>query len=181
MLCWAWSSGRAKSSIHPRSEPTVRCFCPFLKTLRTAFDLEERAHRPNAEVVHDLFHVVARFGRQVVTRVRVDQANALRSAPAQRQVIKRSRWLLLRSHDNLGNEQAVRLEELLAANAPLATVYLLKTAIKEIWFAPTVWDGSRRCKDWYRLAIENGIAPAITFAKRLRRTCVASSPQPSAH
>ena len=137
--------------------------------MNTAFDLEVKQHCPQAEVVYDLFHVVARFGREVVDRVRVDQANALRSAPAQRQVIKRSRWLLLRNRDNLGNEQAVKLEELLAANAPLATVYLLKTAIKEIWFAPSVRDGARRWKDWYRLAIESGIAPAIAFAKRLRK------------
>ena len=101
--------------------------------------------------------------------MRVDQANALRSEPAQRQVIKRSRWLLLRNRDNLGDEQAVKLEELLAANAPLATVYLLKTAIKEIWFAPNVREGARRWKDWYRLTIDSGIAPAIAFAKRLRK------------
>jgi transposase len=117
---------------------------------------------------YDLFHVVARFGRDVVDRVRVDQANALRSAPAQRRVIERSRWLLLRHRDNLGDEQAVKLGELLAANAPLATVYLLKTAIK-IWFAPTVREGARRWKDWYRLTIDSGIAPAIAFAKRLRK------------
>ncbi len=87
--------------------------------MNTAFDLEVRAHCPNAEVVYDLFHVVARFGRDVVDRVRVDQANALRNAPAQRQVIKRSRWVLLRNRDHLGNEQAVKLDELLSANAPL--------------------------------------------------------------
>jgi transposase len=52
-------------------------------------DREVQAHCPNAEVVYDLFHVLARFGRDRVDRVRVDQANALRSAPAQRQVIKR--------------------------------------------------------------------------------------------
>ena len=62
-----------------------------------------------------------------------------------------------------------RAKELLAANAPLATVYLLKTAIKEIWFAPTVREGARRWKDWYRFAMDSGIAPAIAFAKRLRK------------
>jgi len=137
--------------------------------MNTAFDREVRAQCPNAEVVYDLFHVVARFGREVVDRVRVDQANALRSAPAQRQVIKRSRWLLLRNRDNLGSEQAVRLEELLAANAPLATVYVLKTAIKDIWFAPSVREGARRWKQWYRMAIDSGIAAAIAFARRLRK------------
>ena len=38
--------------------------------------------------------------------------------------------------------QHVRLDELLAANAPLARVYLLKTELKEIWFAPSVREGA---------------------------------------
>lgn len=136
-------------------------------------------HCPQAEVVYDLFHVVARFGREVVDRVRVDQANALRDKPAERQVIKRSRWLLLRNRDNLDEVQGIRLDELLAANAPLATVYLLKTALKEIWFAPSVADGARRWREWYRRAIDSGLAPAILFAKRLKKYLAASSPQPT--
>jgi len=36
--------------------------------MNTAFDLEVRQHCPQAEVVYDLFHVVARFGREVIDR-----------------------------------------------------------------------------------------------------------------
>lgn len=136
--------------------------------MNTAFDLEVRQHCPQAEVVYDLFHVVARFGREVIDRVRVDQANALRNQPAARQVIKRSRWLLLRNRDNLEGDQVVKLNELLAANTPLATVYLLKTTLKEIWFAPSVREGVRRWRDWYRMVKDSGLVPAIQFAKRLR-------------
>jgi len=136
--------------------------------MNTAFDLEVRKHCPHAEVVYDLFHVVARFGRDVVDRVRVDQANTLRHQPAERRVIKRSRWLLLRNKDNLKAEQAVKLSELLAANTALATVYLLKTELKEIWFAPSVREGFRRWKQWYRLTMESQLKPAIQFAKRLK-------------
>src|SRR5574343_106664 len=124
---------------------------------------------PKAEVVYDLFHVVARFGREVVDRVRIDQANTLHQQPAARKVIKRSRWLLLRNRDNLQDEQAIKLDELLAANAPLATVYLLKTELKELWFAPSVREGARRWRRWYRLAIESLLPAAIQFAKRLRK------------
>ena len=137
--------------------------------MNTAFDLEVRQHCPNAEVVYDLFHVIARFGREVVDRVRVDQANALREEPTARRVIKRSRWLLLRNRDNLVGEQAVKLDELLAANAPLATVYLLKTELKELWFAPSVRAGAQRWKRWYRMALDSQLAPVIQFAKRLRK------------
>ncbi len=32
----------------------------------------------------------------------------------------------------------------MAANAPLAMVYLLKTELKEIWFAPSIWEDALR-------------------------------------
>ncbi len=137
--------------------------------MNTAFDLEVQQYCPQAEVVYDLFHVVARFGRDVVDRVRVDQANALRDQPSARKVVKRSRWLLLRNRDNLKDDQSIRLDELLAANTPLATVYLLKTELKEIWFAPSVREGAQRWRRWYRMAIDSQLAPAIQFAKRLKK------------
>ena len=137
--------------------------------MNTAFDLEVQQHCPQAEVVYDLFHVVARFGRDVVDRVRVDQANALRDQPAARKVVKRSRWLLLRNRDNLKDDQSIRLDELLAANAPLASVYLLKTELKEVWFAPSVREGAQRWRRWYQMAIDSQLAPAIQFAKRLKK------------
>lgn len=137
--------------------------------MNTAFDLEVQKHCPQAEVVYDLFHVVARFGRDVVDRVRVDQANELKKEPKARHVVKRSRWLLLRNRDNLDEGQAVKLDELLAANEPLAKVYLLKTALKELWFAPDIREGRRRWRSWFHMAIDSGLAPAIQFAKRLRK------------
>lgn len=165
--------GNSREAIRPFFELLGEQACRQIEAvamdMNTAFDLEVRKHCPNAEVVYDLFHVVARFGRDVVDRVRVDQANALREQPAARQVIKRSRWLLLRNRDNLQEEQAVKLDDLLAANAPLATVYLLKTELKEVWFAPSVREGAQRWRRWYRLALDSKLAPAIQFAKRLRK------------
>lgn len=146
--------------------------------MNTAFDLEVRQHCPNAEVVYDLFHVVARFGREVVDRVRVDQANALRQQPASRKVIKRSRWLLLRNRDNLPDEQAVKLNELLAANTPLATVYLLKTELKELWFAPSIREGVKRWRRWYRLSLWRARSrPSSSSPDDSENTSEASSPR----
>lgn len=136
--------------------------------MNTAFDLEVQKHCPQAAVVYDLFHVVAKFGREVIDRVRVDQANQLREDRPARQVIKRSRWLLLRNRQNLTNEQAVHLDELLAINQPLTTVYLLKSQLKELWYAPTEAIARQRWDEWYRLARESGLKPLITFARRLK-------------
>lgn len=163
--------GNSRAAIRPFFEqlgPQCDAIEAVAMDMNTAFDLEVRMHCAQAEVVYDLFHVVARFGREVVDRVRVDQANALRQDKPARRVVKRSRWLLLRNRDNLTDEQAVQLDELLAANQPLASVYLLKTLLKEIWYAPSVWVGFRRWREWYRLCKQSGIKAALQFAKRLR-------------
>ncbi|WPP44060.1 ISL3 family transposase [Pseudomonas sp. AN-1] len=137
--------------------------------MNTAFDLEVKQHCPQAEVVYDLFHVVARYGRDVIDRIRVDQANALRHDKPARQVVKQSRWLLLRNRENLKEDHAVRLQELLAANQPLATVYVLKDALKEVWYAPSVREGWRRWRTWLRHVRESGLAPLQRFARNLQR------------
>ena len=165
--------GNSREAIHPFFELLGPERCQQVEAvamdMNTAFDLEVQKCCPQAEVVYDLFHVVSRFGRDMVDRVRVDQANALRDQPAARKVVKRSRWLLLRNRDNLRDDQGVRLDELLTANTPLATVYLLKTELKEIWFAPSVREGARRWRHWYQMAIDSQLAPAIQFAKRLKK------------
>jgi transposase len=163
--------GRSREAVRPFFEQ-LGAQCADIEAvamdMNSAFDLEVRAQCPKAEVVYDLFHVVAKFGREVVDRVRVDHANALRHDKPARQIVKRSRWLLLRNRGNLDGEQAVKLDELLTANLPLATVYLLKTSLKELWYAPTAWTAFKRWRAWYRLCMESDLAPAIQFAKRLK-------------
>lgn len=118
---------------------------------------------------YDLFHVVARYGREVVDRVRVEQANALKSDKPARKVVKSARWLLLRNRAKLSEKQDVKLQELLAANQPLAMVYVLKEALKGIWYAPSVWEGWRRWRSWMRQVKESGLAPLQRFGRNLSK------------
>jgi len=136
--------------------------------MTTSYELEIKANCPNAEIVYDLFHVVAKYGREVIDRVRVDEANRLKDDRAGRRVIKSSRWLLLRNRQRLKAEQHVRLEELLSANQTLLTVYLLRDTLKSLWHyrhaeqALDAWD------QWYNQAMSSGIEPLQRFAERLR-------------
>jgi transposase len=163
-----------------RSRMAIRSFFDWLGPARcraieavamdmnTAFDLEVRKHCPHARVVYDLFHVIAKFGREVIDRVRVDEANRLRHDRLARRVVKQARWLLLRHPENLkSQEQRITLRELLAANQALMTVYVMKSSLKAIWSAPSAWDWRRAWNDWMRQARESGIEPLMRFAKRL--------------
>ena len=73
--------GNSREAIRPFFELLGPECCQQIEAvamdMNTAFDMEVRQHCPQAEVVYDLFHVVARFGRDVVDRVRIDQANVL--------------------------------------------------------------------------------------------------------
>jgi transposase len=137
--------------------------------MNTAYEQEVRAHAPQARLVYDLFHVVAKYGREVIDRVRVDEANRLRGDRHGRRLVKGARWLLLRNRENVTREaDQVRLSELLAANRALLTVYVLKDDLKALWeyrhegYARRFWSG------WYRRAIRSRIAPLQAFACRLR-------------
>jgi len=46
--------------------------------LNGSYELKVRQRCPSTEIVFDLFHVVAKCGREVIDRVRVDEANRLR-------------------------------------------------------------------------------------------------------
>ncbi len=130
-------------------------------------DLEVKQHCPNAEVVYDLFHVVAKFGREVIDRVRVDEANRLRDDHRARRVVKTSRWLLLRNRENLSCDQAVHLDELLEANRALLTVYLLKDDLKQLWrYRSEAW-ARKRWEEWRRRALASGLEPLKVFVRRL--------------
>lgn len=58
---------------------------------------EVKARCPQAEIVYDLFPVVAKYGREVIDRVRVDEANRLCQDRPARHLVKSARWLLLRN------------------------------------------------------------------------------------
>ena len=165
--------GRSREEVRPFFEllGPQRCqkIVAAAMDMNAAYDLEVRQHCPNAEVIYDLFHVVAKYGREVVDRVRVDEANRVKDDKPARKVIKGSRWLLLKNADNITKEtDRVRLAELLKANRKLAAVYLLKDDLKELWAYRHTGYASRFWRQWYARAIRSRIEPLKRFARKLK-------------
>lgn len=132
------------------------------------YELAVREHCPNAEIVYDLFHVASKYGREVVDRVRVDEANRLRSDKPARQVVKGARWLLLRNPENILPEERIRLNELLAANRALMTIYVLKDDLKHLWDFRYEGAAKRFWDQWYRRARRSRVEPLKKFAASLK-------------
>ena len=123
---------------------------------------------PNAQVVFDHFHVIARYGHEVIDRVRVDAANRFRHDPDQRKLIKGSRWLLLRNPESITREKdRQHLDDLLSANKELAQVYIMKEHLNHLWHHTDQIAARAWWYQWYRLAIDSDIKPLIRFARNL--------------
>ena len=165
--------GRGREDVRPFFELLGLAGCAQLQAIvmdmNAGYAEEVRAQCPRAEIVYDLFHVVAKYGREVIDRVRVDEANRLRQDRPARQLVKSSRWLLLRNRENVTRaEDQVRLNELLKANRALFTVYVLKDDLETLWDYRHSGHALRFWRQWYRRAMRSRIEPLKTFARRLK-------------
>jgi len=165
-------NGRSREAVRPFFELLGGEGCARLEAvvmdMTMAYEEEVRAHCPHAVIVYDLFHVVAKYGREVIDRVRVDEAHRVRQDKAVRKVIKGARWLLLRNRENVKTEDRVRLQELLAANRRLAVVYVLKDDLKHLWDYTYPGAAMRFFAGWYQRAIRSRINPLKAFARQLK-------------
>ena len=172
--------GRGREDLRPFFELLGPAGCAALEAavmdMSEAYEAETRAHCPRVTIVYDLFHVVAKFGREVIDRVRVDETNRLARAAgpndprtrARRRVIKGTRWLLLRNKRNLRPAERVRLQDVLAANRHLWVVYVLKDLLKELWRYKYVGAATRAWAEWYGWAIRSRIPALVIFARKLK-------------
>jgi len=171
--------GRGREDLRPFFTLLGPAGCARLEAvvmdMSPSYVAEVRAHCPQVTIVYDLFHIVAKFGRDVVDRVRVAETNRIaRSRPndaktrARRRLIKGTRWLLLRNRENVTRPaDRIRLRELLAANRALFTVYVLKDDLKQLWRYHYPAAALRFWADWYRRAIASRIPPLQDFARHL--------------
>lgn len=163
---------------HGRSQEAIRPFFELLgaqgrNRIKAAvmdmwkpYEAEFRAQCPQGEIVYDRFHLLSKFGRDVVDRVRADEVKLLEGD--ERKVIKGSKWLLLRNKENLQNNgQRIRLKELLTLNKRLAAVYILKEDLKHLWAYKYMGAAIRFWEQWRNQAMRSRIKPLKDFARKL--------------
>jgi transposase len=124
-------------------------------------------HLPGAQIVFDRFHVVKLMNeklsdlRRELYREAVDKLH--------KDVLKGTRWLLLKNPENLTPErnEPHRLEEALRLNQPLATAYYLKEDLGQFWEQPHKTAARNFLTRWYLRAMGSGIRLMQQMAKTL--------------
>ena len=122
-------------------------------------------HCPQANIVFDFFHVVQGFGR-VIDKIRRDEY--LQASQEDREILKGSRYLLLKNEENLTEKQRPRLQTLLAMNETLNTVYVLKDQLKMVYYYSDRELVKQTLDDWCRMAQTVSHPSMRAFIKKLR-------------
>jgi transposase len=122
---------------------------------------------PKAILVFDHFHVIKLFNEKL-TQLRRDLYREAVDL-LQKEVLKGTRWLLLKNPENLDEKrnERQRLEEALRLNQPLACAYYLKEDLRQIWDQPDKAQAKAALVDWIRRAGASGIRMLQRFAKTL--------------
>ena len=119
-------------------------------------------------VITSRMHVFARYGKEVM--VPVSREELCRDAEHCKRLVRRARRLLLTEGQRLDVAARGSLEQILAKNQTLATVYQFRERLQEIWDrkAPSQEALLNALQDWCQQAEATGIQALERFSKNLR-------------
>ena len=122
---------------------------------------------PSAAVIFDHFHVVKLYNDKLsdLRRTLYQQA----ATKGDKQVIKGTRWLLLKNPENLDpkRQEPQRLQDALDLNRPLAAAYYMKEDLRRLWSQPDKAAAFDFLKDWVYRAGSSGVHMLQKFAETL--------------
>ena len=115
----------------------------------------------------DRFHIAAKMNK-ALDEVRADETRRMQRE-GRDPVLKKSRWLLLKRSENLGDEQHFRLRDLLRYNLKTVRAYLLKEAFQQLWnYNSPAWAG-KFLDECCRQTMRSRIEPMKKIARSLRQ------------
>jgi len=121
---------------------------------------------PQAVHVLDRFHIIQKMNK-AVDKVRAAEARQMK-ADGYEEILKHSRWCLLKRPENMTDKQTVKLSELLKYNLRSVRAYLLKEDFDWFWdYVSPTWAG-KFLDQWCTRTMRSKIEPMKAVAKTLR-------------
>lgn len=125
--------------------------------------------RKAGQAIHvlDRFHIMQRMGK-AINDVRAAEARQLKQ-DGYEPYLKGSKWLLLKRPENLTDNQAVKLQELLQYNLKSVRSHLMKEDFQRFWeYWSPAWAG-KFLDQWCTRTMRSKIEPMKKVARMLRR------------
>jgi transposase len=131
-----------------------------------AFASSVCAHAPQAEIVHDKFHI-SKHLNEAVDQVRRQEHKQLRSVGDER--LKGSKQLWLFNPENLSNDQWLEFEPLKQQELKTSRAWAIKEQFRWLWEYRYAANASKFFAQWYGWAARSQLQPIVKVAKMLKR------------
>lgn len=131
-----------------------------------AFINSAEEHVPQADIVHDRFHIAKHLG-EAVDQVRRAEHKSLKQQGDER--LTGSRYLWLTNEEHLSEEKAASFEDLKEANLKTSRAWTLRELFRDFFEQPSEAQGRAFFKDWYAWASRCRLKPMVKVAKMIKR------------
>lgn len=134
--------------------------------MSAAYRKAAREGLPEADIVHDRFHVSKLLG-EAVDQVRRAEVKNLEGAELH--MLKGSRYLWLTNQENLSTKQKDRFRDLKNSELKVGRAWALKEAFRHFWSYRSLGWARRFFEGWVRWARTLKLAPITRVAKTLEK------------
>jgi transposase len=122
-------------------------------------------HLPNADVVHDRFHISAHLN-QAIDKVRRQEHKIL--SQQKDDTLKKSKYLWLTGFENLTKEMQNRFNELQSLGLKVGRAYAIKETFDHFWDYSYAGCARKFFKQWYGWARRSQLEPVKKVAKMIK-------------
>jgi transposase len=131
----------------------------YIKAAKESIPLAEE------KIVHDRFHVM-QLATKAVDKVRKQEHQALQKEGDHR--LSKTKYLWLRSQENLTAKQRTRFEEVYTAELATGKAWAYKEMLRDLWSHDQASDATAYFRDWYRRIIHTTLPPMKRVARTLK-------------
>jgi transposase len=132
----------------------------------TAYMTSAQQHVPEAEIVHDKFHI-SKYLNEAVDQVRRTENKALRLENDDRLVGSKQLWLFKPA--NLSRKRRKELDALKKEDLKTSRAWAIKENFRHFWSYVYTSSASDFFEGWYSWAIRSQLKPIVKVAKIFRR------------
>lgn len=130
-----------------------------------AFINAGEAMLPNAQIVHDRFHI-SKYLNEAIDKVRRQEHKELMQKKDER--LKGAKYVFLRGFENMSEAQQLKFTELMAAGLKVGKAYGYKETFDEFWTFTDEAAARKHFKDWYNWSIRSKMQPVKKVARMIK-------------
>lgn len=131
-----------------------------------AFITSTKANAPNADIVHDKFHI-SKYLNEAVDKVRrAEHKEFMKDGD---ETLKGAKYLFLKNPDNMSDQEKERFKSLRMDNLKAGRAWSIKETFSEFWTYSYQASAEKFFQKWYWWATHSRLKPMVDVAKLMKR------------